>query len=293
MQRSAECPELQALRSRQLDERSKFLDYQRSALSQLRAQYQDSKQNRRQAHQKVIDESIEKVGSTPFPRRSPTNQSTQNYKLIEELESRQLEEEIRLIQEFGLEKRAVTLRLRHMEAYCQNPTPPPTPVDPDTGRPSLDHTQLPERKVTDKDYHNLAARYRERDVMDDLHRSKINVLRGKQKKAVENFTNKREAEIDRLQHACDRELERLGEEERGEEDAVKAVFDAKRHQLESRWRIQARIERAKMERQTGLAHADLGDVRALDDDDDDVGPESGTLAVGSRMNSVNGHQIPG
>lgn len=84
-----------------------------------------------------------------------------------------------------------------MEAYCQNPTPPPTPVDPTSGRPSIDIT-LPERKVTDRDYHNLAQQYRERDAMDTLHTSKINVLRGKQKRAVENLMRKKELGIENL-----------------------------------------------------------------------------------------------
>src|ERR1700744_3573744 len=96
----------------------------------------------------------------------------QNERAIEDLEARQLEDEMKMEQEHDLEKRAVMLRLRHMEAYCQNPTPPPTPVDP-SGRPSIDLV-LPERKVTDKDYHNLAQQYRERDIMDTLHASKIN-----------------------------------------------------------------------------------------------------------------------
>ena len=167
-------------------------------------------------------------------------------------------------QEHDLEKRAVMLRLRHMEAYCQNPTPPPTPVDPYSGRPSTD-TVLPERKVTDKDYHNLAQQYRERDIMDSLHASKVNVLRGKQKKAVENFMHRKEKELETLEREQKKELALIDREITGQETDLRMALDQKRARLESRWRILAFIERTKLEKTTGQEHASLADVVALED----------------------------
>jgi hypothetical protein len=148
------------------------------------------------------------------------------------------------------------MRLRHMEAYCQNPTPPPTPVDPTTGRPSLD-TILPERKVTDRDYHNLAQQYRVRDAMDTLHTSKINVLRGKQKKAVENLVLKKEREIEKMEREQEKALEAVDRDFGQREEHLRLAIRAKRIRLEQRWRTQALIERAKMERLTGMKYGPL------------------------------------
>jgi hypothetical protein len=175
---------------------------------------------------------------------------------VEELEARQLEEELKMQQEHEAEKKTVMTRLKHMEAYCQNPTPPPTPVDTSSGRPSID-LALPERKVTDRDYHNLAQQYRERDAMDTLHTSKINVLRGKQKKAVEIFINKKEKEIEKLEREQAKELAQIEKDFAAQEDRLRAAFESKRLRLESRWQTQALIERTKMERATGLKYVAL------------------------------------
>lgn len=158
--------------------------------------------------------------------------------------------------EHEAEKRTAMTRLKHMEAYCQNPTPPPTPVDPSSGRPSLD-AALPERKVTDRDYHNLAQQYRERDAMDTLHASKINVLRGKQKKAVENFLCKKEREMEKLEKDQEKELAQIDQEYAAQEDQLRAALESKRVLLEARWQTQALIERTKMERTTGLKYVSL------------------------------------
>ena len=175
---------------------------------------------------------------------------------VEDLEARQLEDEMKMQKEHQGEKRTVMTRLRHMEAYCQNPTPPPTPVDPTSGRPSLE--VLPGRKVTDKDYHNLAQQYRERDAMDTLHASKINVLRGKQKKTVENLIRKKEKEIELLEHEQEKELQQIDKE--FQDDNVRAAIGAKRARLDLRWQTQAMIERGKMEKLTGLKYSPLPDA---------------------------------
>jgi hypothetical protein len=183
---------------------------------------------------------------------------------VEELEARQLEEELKIQKEHDMEKRAVMIRLRHMEAYCRNPTPPPTPVDALSGRPSTD-SSLPERKVTDKDYHSLAQQYRERDAMDTLHMSKINVLRGKQKKAVENLMNKKEREINMLEQELQKELSAVDQESSNQQASVTLTLGQKRARLEARWRTQALIERTKAEKATGLPYASLPDIVAIEE----------------------------
>jgi hypothetical protein len=171
---------------------------------------------------------------------------------------------MKMVREHDYEKRATVVRLRHMEAYCLNPTPPPTP-DTQITNGKAPEVQAPHRKVTDKDYNSLAQVYRERDAMDVLHGSKINVLRGKQKKAVEDFVLKKEREIEALQKQQAKEIEKLDQEARKEECSLMLAFGVKRAQIETRWRLHALVERTKLEKVDGLKYAAMPDVLAMDE----------------------------
>lgn len=166
---------------------------------------------------------------------------------------------MKLVDEFQLAKRAILIRLRHMEAYVQNPTPPPTP---DAGSPTIssDEQNLPERKVTERDYHNLAQQYRERDAMETLHRSKIEVLRGKQEKALEAFAAKKDRELLLLKAEHAKAVKATEEMQAQEEERMNDEFSERRRRIETRWRLQACVERTKIERITGMKYADLPDV---------------------------------
>lgn len=180
------------------------------------------------------------------------------------------------------EKRAVMTRLRYMEAYCQNPTPPPSPAgnlldqrtsteSKEENRPSsptqlqpVQSEPLPERQITQQHYENLAQQYHRRDTMDQLHASKINVLRGKQKRAVENLTLKRDRQIEALEKVETKELEAVNLEYGRQEAEIRQEFDVKRSRLERRWKVQALIEKAKMEKRSGLKFEALPEVVALE-----------------------------
>lgn len=169
-----------------------------------------------------------------------------------------------MVREHDYDKKATVVRLRHMEAYCQSTTPPPTADAPST-KGKAPETQGSRRKVTDKDYHNLAQVYRERDAMDVLHTSKINVLRGKQKRAVENFMLKKEREIEELEQQQAKEIEMLDQEARRDESNLILAFGVKRAQIETRWRLQSLVERTKLEKSTGSKYAATPDVLAIED----------------------------
>ncbi|KAK6365357.1 hypothetical protein LTS17_011329 [Exophiala oligosperma] len=246
LKRSMECRHLMNLQMTQLEEKVRFLEYQTTLISQLRTRKEDAKRQRQVEYEKILAE-----------------QSTKNEQIVEALEARQLEEEIKMQKEHELEKRACIVRLRHMEAYCHTSTPPPDSVSPGSGRSSID-SSLPERKVTDKDYHNLAQQYRERDVMDTLHSSKINVLRGRQKKAVENLIAKKEAELEKMEQDQAKELQTIDQDFTSQEVQLRLALGVKRTRLENRWKTQALIERTKMEKATGLPYAPLPDIIAVE-----------------------------
>ena len=166
---------------------------------------------------------------------------------------------MKLVDEFQLAKRATLIRLRHMEAYMQNPSPPP-PSQSGTSARDSDELNLPKRVVTDRDYHNLAQQYRERDAMETLHRSKIEVLRGRQNKALEAFVAKKDRELLLLRAEHAKAVNTADETQAQEEERMNDDFNNKRRRIEARWRLQSIVERAKMERATGLKYADLPDV---------------------------------
>jgi hypothetical protein len=166
---------------------------------------------------------------------------------------------MKLMDELDAEKKACVIRLRHMEAYCHSPSPPRTPP---SDRSSMDSPRsgLPHRKVTDKDFTNLAQQYRERDAMENLHRSKIEVLRGRQEKQYSDYVAKKNREIIHLEAPHKLADDKALADMRLEEDALKAAFDEKRYRLERRWRLEALIEKAKQERITGLKFATPPDI---------------------------------
>ncbi|KIW15278.1 hypothetical protein PV08_05323 [Exophiala spinifera] len=247
LKRSMESQQLMGLRMTQLEEKVRFLEFQTTLISQLRTQKEHVKKQRQVEHERILSE-----------------QSTKNEEAVEALEARQLEEELKMQKEHELEKRAVMVRLRHMEAYCHTSTPPPDSISPGSGRSSID-SALPERKVTDKDYHSLAQQYRERDVMDTLHSSKINVLRGRQKKAVEKMIAKKETELKKMEEDQAKELQTIDQSFTAQEAQLRLALGVKRTRLENRWKTQALIERTKLEKATGLPYAPLPDVIAVED----------------------------
>lgn len=202
-------------------------------------------------------------------RGSSDTDRVQNDKQVEDLEARQLEEEMKIRKEFEMEKKGIQARLRHMEAYCQTPSPPPSPAH-DSFRISIESTlsgkpqPLPERHITQQHYESLAQQYHKRDTMDDLHNAKINVLRGKQKRAVENFVTKKEREIEAMETALQRELDKIDLEFAKQEAEIKAEFQAKRLAIEARWRLQGFIEQTKKERATGQRYERLPDLVAVE-----------------------------
>ncbi|RMZ80957.1 hypothetical protein DV738_g2363, partial [Chaetothyriales sp. CBS 135597] len=248
LQRGLECQAMLELRRRQLAERDRFLDFQETLLGRLGAYREEAKAAKRRLHQRAVQEHQQKID-----------------KAVDDLETRQLEEEMKLQREHELEKQRAMVRLRHMEAYCRSQMLPAAAA----AGPAAD-AALPERRVTQKNYHNLAQQYRERDSMGDLHASKVNVLRGKQNKTVENLIRKGMQEIERMKKAHERELEAIDKEYAGQEDRIRLGLASKRARLETRWRMQALITRTQAEQRTGLKHTALPDVTASQETVDHV-----------------------
>ena len=161
-----------------------------------------------------------------------------------------------LIKELDAEKKAVLIRLRHMEAYCHNPSPPSTLKSSTSSCQSLDEQpRYPERRVTEKDYHNLAQQYRERDAMESLHRSKIEVLRGRQDKSYEAFAERKKKDLAELEAANEKSLHAADWRHQKDEEVLVDALNKRGMRLQKRWRLQELIERTKLEKNTGKRYA--------------------------------------
>lgn len=154
------------------------------------------------------------------------------------------------------------IRLRHMEAYCQSPSISPSSSGARNSGTSVSSFEEHEpRHVTDKDYRTLAATYRERDAMDGLHQSKIEVLRGKQERQLRDFTARKEREVDQIIKVNDGAEVHMEHESRKDLDALQQALDEKKSRLERRWKIASTIEVAKMEAKTGKTFALPDDLK--------------------------------
>lgn len=96
--------------------------------------------------------------------------------------------------------------------------------------------------------------------MEDLHRSKIEVLRGRQEKQYSNFIDKKAKETTVLEAEFEKDIEKVNRELSAEEEALKLAFKEKKARLEKRWRLEIAIEVAKQEKITGERFAVPPDI---------------------------------
>ena len=219
-------------------------------------------------------EETKKDLQTRFSEQERTLQERHAEALIS-LEHRHLSAEVDLNKALELERQGCETRLRHMQAYCN---------------PKSNIAGMPTRVVSMKDYHQLEQQYHIRNGMDNLHKSRINVLREKQGKQLERITAKQEAERETLSNDHRKQLIELESAHQAKEEELRQEFEARKRRLISRWALTEAIERRKIENQTGESHGPLpavpwpdrggpgsgsakGEDIFADDDDDDFVPK--------------------
>jgi hypothetical protein len=163
------------------------------------------------------------------------------------LEDRQVGAEMELRASLKQAERSVQIRLRHMEAYCDG-----------LGRSGV--SGGPVRIVTERDLRQLGEQYNIRDDLDRLHQSKINVMRDKQAKQMEQLLVRQEEEADKLSDKQTDELDALQETFATEEAGFTKLFLDRRAKMRRRWELVSEIERKKLEVETGLRYAPLSSI---------------------------------
>ena len=96
--------------------------------------------------------------------------------------------------------------------------------------------------------------------MDNLHKSRINVLREKQGKQLERISAKQESELEALSNDHRQQLVELESAYQAEEDELGRDFGARKQRLMKRWALAEAIERRKLEVETGDSHGALPPV---------------------------------
>ncbi|RDL31495.1 Uncharacterized protein BP5553_09704 [Venustampulla echinocandica] len=216
-ERTRRSSELNALRAQQINEHDRFIAFERKMKWMMWTRHGQLKLD-------ILDRYGEML----------SKMKERHIRTATHLEDRQVGAELELRASHKQAERSVQIRLRHMEAYCDG-----------LGRNASGSN--PARVVTERDLRELGQQYSVRDDLERLHQSKINVMRDKQSKQMEELLARQEDELDKLATKQAEELEGLEERFVNEEDGLADLFQQRRARLRWRWGITEEILRKQLE----------------------------------------------
>ncbi|KAM0820184.1 putative RING-type domain-containing protein [Seiridium cardinale] len=230
-ERTKESIEFQTLRISQAEELERFRVYERKTKWLMWT---------RQSQEKLA--LVEKQSATIEKMKERHVKTTVN------LEDRQVQAELELRGSLEQSERNVRIRLKHMEAYCdglgQNPS-----------------SGMPRRVVTERDLRELGQQYNVEKNMRQLHQAKINVMRDRQAKALEELQQRQEAELGKLLEKDHAEIEALESSFADQEDTLAVTFNRRRQTMDKRWELSMRILQKELESKTGLRYSILAPLQ--------------------------------
>ncbi|CAI6094033.1 unnamed protein product [Clonostachys chloroleuca] len=190
---------------------------------------------RQTAQKKALEEKYAELGEKMKERHTKT---------AGHLEDRQVAAEMELRNTLEQSERSVKIRLKHMEAYCEG-----------LGRsPSTD---MPQRTVTERDLRELGQQYNLRDNMERLHQSKINVMRDRQAKRMEELLDRQEVELENNTAKRQEELESLISQHALELEEVDNLCKSRQERLRKRWELSVEVLCKETEKTDGLRYAQI------------------------------------
>ncbi|CZT09540.1 related to ariadne-2 protein [Rhynchosporium agropyri] len=228
--RTSQSPELKALRARQVDEQQRFLAFERRMKWVMWTRHGQSKIDTLEKYDELLQKMKER-----------------HHRTSAHLEDRQVAAEMELRASLKQQERSVQIRLRHMEAYCD-------------GLGLSASGENPSRVVTERDLRELGQQYNVRDDLDRLHQSKVNVMRDKQAKQMEQLLVRQEEELEKLGNKQRDELDALDSGFVGDEDVFLNVFEERRRRLRRRWTLAEEIERKRLGLMKNVSFAPMPEV---------------------------------
>ncbi|KUI73469.1 putative E3 ubiquitin-protein ligase ARI10 [Cytospora mali] len=168
-------------------------------------------------------------------------------KTEQHLEERQIAAEMELRVSLEQAEKSVRIRVKHMEAYCKA-----------LGRSSMSgDSNMPPRVVTERHLRELGQQHNVLEGMARLHQARINVLRDRQAKRMEELLERQEKELEKLEEKRDEDVEDMASEFANEEDALTKVFEERKARLVRRWELAIEILRAEMEKEKGVKYGPM------------------------------------
>lgn len=229
-QRSEDSEELNALRARQINERDRFNNFERKMKWLMWTRHGQEK----------ID-MLDRYGDQQAKMKE------RHAKTATHLEDRQVAAEMELRASLKQSERSVQIRLRHMEAYCDG-----------LGRSA--HGTNPARVVTERDLRELGQQYNLRDDLERIHQSRINVMREKQGKQMEEMLERQDEEITKLGVKQDEDLDAQEELFGREEQRFVELFKGRRERVLWRWKLVEEVTRKRLEKEMGVRFLPLKEV---------------------------------
>ncbi|KAJ5520042.1 hypothetical protein N7463_000495 [Penicillium fimorum] len=250
LQRSLDDPELSEMHERHQMERNRHLAFQEAALSTLRRRHQTALSERQSDTQRQEDEKRGK-----------------NIETIIQIEERQLAVEIEQQREFDRAKMNSRTRIKHMEGFLRNTSPPPSPA----GRSARNSTGAerssesfsepestpPARVFTRRHMEQLEQEYHSNKSMDQLHDARIKVLRDRQELKLQEATARMEKELDEMCNRHIQDIDTLQAEHQREEASLMQALDTKKTTLRHRWYLEEAVLRQHLEVRHGQSYGPL------------------------------------
>ncbi|KAJ5153161.1 uncharacterized protein N7482_009639 [Penicillium canariense] len=244
LQRSLDDPELAEMLARHRMERNRHLAFQDVALSTLRRRHQTALSERQSDNERQQGEKREK-----------------NIEDAARMEERQLAVEMEQQREFDRAKQNSRTRIKHMEGYFRNASPPPSPA-PAAERSSdsfsgSESTTPPARRFTRQQKEQLEQQYHDHETMDALHESRIKVLRDRQEVRLQEAIARMERELNNMCAQHSKNITALQAEHRSEETSMIQALDNKKTKLQHRWGLEEAILRRQLEVRHGHPYGPL------------------------------------
>lgn len=230
--RTQACEDFRRLKEKQEAELQRFLAFERKARWKMCTRHHERKI--------VLNEKYSDQTEKMRERHAKTE---------EHLEERQIAAEIEVRASLEQAEKSVRIRVKHMEAYCKA-----------LGRSSSVSSgdeNMPPRIVTERHLRELGQQHNALEGMARLHQARINVLRDRQAKRMEELLERQEKELEKLDEKREEDIEDLAAEFTHEEDALAQIFESRRTRLAKRWELAIEILRVEMEKAKSETYAPI------------------------------------
>ncbi|KAJ6444093.1 IBR domain-containing protein [Purpureocillium lavendulum] len=226
--RSSQHPSVQSLLQDQGRELQRFLDFHERTKDVM---------NARQSEREAI------LGDQQTAQEAQMKDA--QAKATAHLEDQQIADEMELRATLDQSQRTINMRIKHMEAYCdgmgQNPT----------------ESNMPPRVVTEQNLRDLGRQYNIREDMERQHTAKINMMRDRQAKRMEDLIERQEEELEKLACSQLEEQDALLKDFAREREAVGSVFETRQARLTARWTLSIRVLCKELEAVNSVTYSPL------------------------------------